>query len=90
MSIDRDDRPRRVPAQADAADADGSITVRNGRDTVELNATAAALWALCDGDTTVGEIVTAATSFFAGPQDSIERDIVQALAALEAQHLIVR
>jgi hypothetical protein len=89
MPIERDDRPRRVPAHAEAADADGSITVRNGRDTVELNATAAALWALCDGDTTVGEIVTAATSFFSGPQDGIERDIITALEALDAQGLVV-
>ena len=70
-------------------DDDGSLTVRlPGGELVGLNTTAAALWALCDGDTSVREIVGAATTLFAGSPDSIERDILATLDELEHQGLL--
>lgn len=68
---------------------DGSVTVRAGSgELVELNATAAALWALCDGKTAVFEIVGAASSFFAASLDEIQQDILEILSRLEDEGLI--
>lgn len=68
---------------------DGSVTVRVGSgELVELNATAAALWALCDGQTSVAEMVIAATTMFHASNDTIERDVLRTLDELEHQELI--
>lgn len=92
MTIDPDARPRQPDAiVVQSQDADGSMTVRTPLgELVELNSTAAALWALCDGQTSVREIVGAATTFFAGPADTIEQDIVATLEQLEHQGMLAR
>jgi hypothetical protein len=69
---------------------DGSITLRRGERLIELNATAAALWALCDGHTAVVEIVEAASALFSSPDGNIESDIMTTLEALEDQGLVAR
>jgi hypothetical protein len=81
VTIDLDARPRRADIQQRGPSADGSITVTwpDGR-TAELNATAAALWTLCDGTTTVREIVAAAEQFFRSSGSDIESDILATLA----------
>lgn len=68
---------------------DGSVTVATPHgDVVELNQTAAALWSLCDGQTSVQEIVIAATSLFEGPPESIRLDIVTILDELQHMGLL--
>ena len=92
MSITPDERPRRPDETiVRLKRSDGSLTVRTpAGEVVELNSTAAALWALCDGQTSVQEIVGAATTFFAGSPESIEADILATLATLEDQGLLGR
>lgn len=90
MPITPDGSPTRTEASAVRRnDDDGAVTVRTpSGELVELNSTAAALWDLCDGGTTVREIIDAATTLFAGSPGSIERDIVATLDRLEDQGLI--
>lgn len=90
MTINPDAMPRRPRAAVvQATNPDGSLTVQTpAGELVELNSTAAALWALCDGQTSVREIVGAATTFFAGPADTIEHDILITLRQLEHQGML--
>lgn len=68
---------------------DGSVRVVTASGAViGLNPTAAALWALCDGQTTVAEIVAAATELFSAEPTAIQADIVATLNQLQAQGLI--
>jgi hypothetical protein len=55
---------------------------------VVLNPTAAALWELLDGQTTVDELVSAATSLFSGSPEDIRRDIEATLGAMREQQLL--
>jgi len=83
-----DDRPRRSEYESTRG-ADGTMTVTTPAGTVvSLNAVAAAIWELCDGSTSVSEIVEAATTLFSGSPEEIERDIVAALDDLQGQRLI--
>lgn len=84
-----DDRPRRNLDRTPTSAPDGSVvvTTESGA-TIELNATAAALWVLCDGTTTIGEIVRAAQRFFAGSPEAIERDILRTLTELSQRDLL--
>lgn len=92
MTIDPDAMPRRPrDTVVHLQNPDGSMTVQTPvGELVELNSTAAALWALCDGQTSVREIVGAATTFFAGPADTIEHDILATLQQLERQGMLAR
>jgi hypothetical protein len=67
---------------------DGSLPVTSDEGVVVLNPTAAALWELLDGRTTVDEVVTAATELFAGPPDTIRQDIVTTLNELRGRGLL--
>jgi len=82
-------KPRDVSVQAGRPDGSVAVSTAHG-EVVELNETAAALWVLCDGQTSVGEIVTAATSLFEGPPESIRHDIVTLLDELEHSGLLDR
>jgi len=68
---------------------DGSLRVLSDEGAVVvLNTTAAALWELLDGRTTVDEVVTAATELFAGPPETIRRDIESTLDELRGLALL--
>ena len=60
-----------------------------GRTLHVLNGTALALWELCDGETTVGEMVAAACALFDGDEEAVRRDIEGALALFTAADLLV-
>ncbi len=76
--------PRRDPA-APAALV-GDVTDAG---TVELNATAYAVWQLCDGETTVSEMVDAAIELFDAPDDVIAADVERLLHELRSLGLVV-
>ncbi len=64
--------------------------VRTGAERVyELNDTAFAIWELCDGETAVREMVEAASELFAASPQSLERDVLTALAELRDDGLIL-
>lgn len=54
-----------------------------------LNGTALALWELCDGETTVTEMVAAACLLFDGDERTVRLDIEQTLARFTDAHLLV-
>lgn len=60
-----------------------------GRTLHVLNGTALALWELCDGETTVGEMVVAACTLFDTDEASVQRDIQRTLDQFTAAHLLV-
>lgn len=68
---------------------DGSLRVTSDAGAqVVLNPTAAALWELLDGRTTVDEVVVAATSLFSGSPEDIRRDILTTLDTLQQESLL--
>ena len=60
-----------------------------GRTLHVLNGTALALWELCDGETTVTEMVAAACALFDGDEQTVRLDIEQTLAQFTSAHLLV-
>jgi hypothetical protein len=83
-SIDLTSRPRRssaVSVHLDSKMTEAVLESRGG--TYRLNDTAFALWELCDGTTTVAEMVDAVSMLFAGSPEALQRDVRAAL-----QHLL--
>jgi hypothetical protein len=85
--------PESVPQRAEpvVVHHDGAmveVVVERSNDTFVLNDTAFALWELCDGDTTVREMVDAVTVLFAAPDDQLEHDVTAALDHLLSAGLI--
>lgn len=60
-----------------------------GRTLHVLNGTALALWELCDGETTVGEMVAAVCSLFDSDEQQVRSDIEQTLQQYTAAGLLV-
>lgn len=87
MTVEPQDTPLRR-GMAQQRDPEGSlrVTAPTGA-VVVLNPTAAALWELLDGQTTVEEVLTAATSLFAGSPGTIRREIEDTLRRLREQQL---
>jgi pyrroloquinoline quinone biosynthesis protein D len=69
----------------------GDETVLLDRSTSQmhvLNETALALWQLCDGETTVEEMLTAAGNLFDADADELEHDVLDALTAMRDRGII--
>ena len=89
MTIARDSVPRR--AEPVVVHHDGTmveVVMERSNDTFVLNDTAFALWELCDGRTTVAEMVDAVTVLFAAPGEQLEKDVTAALDHLLSARLI--
>jgi hypothetical protein len=54
-----------------------------------LNPTAEALWALCDGDTTVEEMVDAIVGLFDADEGRVRRDVLEAVDEMADKNLLV-
>lgn len=54
-----------------------------------LNATALAIWQLCDGETTIGEMVEAICKLSGLPQEVVEEDVSGILSEFEAAGIVV-
>lgn len=80
-------RSERVVVHRDGSLVD--VLVDDNGDAFRLNDTAYALWELCDGSTTVGEMVTAASQLFSAPSELLQNDVTQALHRLADAHLIL-
>ncbi len=83
-------RPRRT-GSGDVHRFDKGAVVTGSRATraVALNPTALALWELCDGDTTVAEMVDAVCELFAIGSEQARGDVESALAQMQAAGVIV-
>ncbi len=77
------ERPRRVTGWALRRFQDGAV-VSGGHasDMVAMNPTALALWELCDGATTVGEMVDAVYDLFGISPDQARRDVEAAVVQM--------
>ena len=72
--------PRRAPGMTVLRESDGLRLVGpGGRPDLRLNDTAVALWELCDGVTTVAEMVAAINVLCVGDAAAISADVVDAL-----------
>ncbi len=86
-------RVRRLPRRRDdvrlSDDATCSVLtdLRRGTSHV-LNPTASAIWELCDGTTTLDELIDAICQVFSVPHGVALRDVAAALAQLEEAGLV--
>ncbi|MHB1801823.1 MAG: PqqD family protein [Actinomycetes bacterium] len=91
-----------VPRHADGchldAEAEPALLTRTtgdpapgepARTTLVLNDTALALWELCDGQTSVQEMVDAVCALFAGPPERLRADVLDALDRLTDSGMLV-
>jgi hypothetical protein len=82
-------RPAQTPGLA-AHRESGSLTIEDAAGTrrYAVNATALAVWDLCDGATSAAEMIEAMTSIFDAPPDVVEHDVVSVLDHLASLGLI--
>jgi len=83
----------RLPRRTDGADLQrfpqgAVLSPGNASEAVALNPTALALWELCDGHTTVEEMVAAICTLFAIDSARARADIETALAQMRAVGVI--
>lgn len=91
--------PTAIPTGACPRPAEGVVLVAGrhrtrlvdpeGRTLHVLNGMALALWELCDGETTVAEMVAAACTLFDGDEKAVRRDIERALSLFTDAELLV-
>lgn len=80
--------PRRTATAPAEKGADGAVVRPPGAPPVALNPTALALWELCDGHTTVSEMVDAVASLFALDPTAARADVESALEDMLATGVI--
>lgn len=81
--VGHDDVPRRGAGMEVRHTADGAVIVdADGSRIVALDATAAALWELCDGETDVGEITEAVCTVWDVEREVARRDVRRTMAVL--------
>jgi coenzyme PQQ biosynthesis protein PqqD len=54
-----------------------------------LDEVGATVWELCDGQRSVGEIVAALCEDFDAPADTVQADVLEFIADLRREHLLV-
>jgi hypothetical protein len=82
-------RPMRAPGLS-AHHEVGALTIEDaaGTQRFEVNATALAIWDLCDGDTSAAEMIEAMSSIFAAPPQVVAEDVATVLDHLASLGLI--
>lgn len=84
-------RPQHAQGTVLRQDADGRYSLRSGAggcDGYLLNETALALWELCDGETTLQEMVSALSELFSADPQRIRQDVIDVLSELEQAQLL--
>jgi hypothetical protein len=89
----RTDMDVAVPVHApnthlEQSDAGTRIHRSGSSNGVLLDDTALALWELCDGETTVSEIITAVYMLFSAPRETVAADVRVTLQHLENAGLL--
>lgn len=85
MSDDR--RPRRVPGALVSGRGSEPVLVDDGR-SLGLNETALAIWDLCDGSTTVDEMVDSVVELTGVDPGQVSRDVVGVIEEFRALGLV--
>lgn len=84
-----DARPRRAAGLHVARRPDGFVlTDAGGGELCRMNETAAAVWELCDGETTVAEMVDAVCQACAVERADAQRDLRRVVTALGAEGFV--
>lgn len=82
-------RPHRVPGVTlDSAGEHTVVRSRDGEQSYALNDTAAALWEICDGQTTREEMVAAVCALFDADPAGLAADVDQALLTMNSLGLL--
>jgi hypothetical protein len=82
-------RPLRNPNILMRQEGDRGMAIDPGAESVHvMNATAVAIWVLCDGQTTPSEMVTAICDLSKLPWDVVEEDVHRILGRFEEANLI--
>lgn len=85
MHFESSDIPRHRPGTSLEYRDDVTIIFdANQQELASLNESALAVWELCDGRTTIGEMTTALSEFFTDPSHSISAHVHGALESLVA------
>jgi len=89
VTTTNDQCPVRTPGVAvkDRA-SEPALVDQDGNSAARLNDTALAIWDLCDGTTTIDEMITAVVELCGDPPDVVRADVDQVLAALGKLGLI--
>lgn len=83
-------RPRRVGEAWVRREGSEAAVYNPATETLHrLNPSALAIWELCDGSTTIKEIVDAASEVTLATEDQIRRDVATTLKALMRSGLVV-
>lgn len=89
QQISVNSRPAREEGLRLRESGDETILLDKGNRKVHvLNETALALWQLCDGETTVEEMLTAASGLFDASRAQLQRDVIGALSAMQDRGII--
>jgi len=80
--------PRRLEELEAHAHGDGALLQPHDANPVAMNPTAAALWELCDGQTTVDEMVIAVCRLFSVNEAQAITDVQSALVEMQTRGLI--
>lgn len=81
--------PLRASAASVRTDENGAIVARLSPGAeIALNPTAFALWELCDGETSIAEMVDAVCQLFEVDADQASRDVEEAIKQMRAVGLI--
>ena len=88
-TVTYDDRPRRVSGGT-VREAEETRIVQQAEPAVQvaLNPTAFALWQLCDGCTTVAEMVEAVYDLFDVTPDQAERDVFGGIEQMRSAGIV--
>ncbi len=88
MSTDLRQLPARRPDVSLQDDGDDTVLVTPSGTTYVLNPTARAIWELCDGTTTIDELVTAIAEVFAVDRATATHDVTATIDQFRAAGLV--
>ena len=83
-----DQRPVRSPGVVAEPSGDDHIVHRDTHEDLALNPTAFALWELCDGRTTVSEMVLAVYDLFDVTMEQARQDVTEGLARMREAGIV--
>lgn len=83
-----DERPARTPDVVTEPAGNDHIVHRDTHEDFMLNPTAFALWELCDGRTTLAEMVDAVCDLFEISRDQARSDVAEAIRHMRAAGLL--
>lgn len=83
-----DERPLRTPNVVAEPSGNDHIVHRNTHEDFVLNPTAFALWELCDGRTTLSEMVEAVCDLFEIGRDQARADVVEGIRHMKAAGIL--